>query len=62
MPNPSPEEINRTMAHLRALEEIMRDFDAGKIDKAEAQERIKAADRLHKRLGTFLRDVPSETL
>jgi hypothetical protein len=40
----------------------MRDFDAGKIDKAEAQERIKAADRLHKRLGTFLRDVPSETV
>lgn len=57
MPNPTPESVKNTMAHLRAVAEIMADFDAGKIDQAEARLRVTNAGKLYGRLQTFVAEV-----
>ncbi len=57
MRKPTPEEVKNDMAHLRAIEEILRAFDNGEIDHAEAVKRREAADRLYTGVKNFVTEI-----
>lgn len=57
MRKPTPEEVKNDMAHLRAIEEIMGDFDAGKIDEVEARVRIANARSMFGRVKLFNTEI-----